>query len=115
MHGGVLSAVLLALAELGPDDGFQRGAMAGLELAGAYERLEVGAVNLSPEPASCEASLFAQDGREVGRVPFQVEALGWWRQDAAVEAGLRRATYAQVTCDRSFYPVAATAPGGDTG
>jgi hypothetical protein len=115
MHGGVLSAVLLALGELGPHDGFQRDAMAGLELASGYDRLEVGAVNLSAEPASCTASLFAQDGREVGRVPFEVDALGWVRRDAAVEAGGRRATYAQVTCDRSFYPIAATSRGDGTG
>jgi len=115
MHGGVLSAVLLALAELGPNDGFQRGAVAGLDLAPEYDRLEIGAVNLSAERASCTASLFAQDGREVGRIPFEVDALAWWREDAAVELGSRRATYAQVTCDRSFYPIAATGPGGEAG
>lgn len=115
MNGGVLSAVLLALAELGPHDGFQRGAVAGLELTRGYERLEVGAVNLSAEPMSCVATLFAQDGREVGRLPFRVDALAWSRQDAAVEAGSRRATYAQVSCDRSFYPIGATSRGDGAG
>jgi hypothetical protein len=111
MQGGVLSAVLLALAELGPHDGYQRGAVAGLELDRGYERLEVGAVNLSAEPMTCVASLFAPDGGEVGRSSFRVDALAWWREDAAVEAGGRRASYAQVSCDRSFYPIAATSHG----
>ena len=115
MHGGVLSAVLLAIAELGPNEGFQRGAMAGLELAPEYAALEVGAVNLSAQPASCVATLFAADGAEVGRVAFEVDALGWERRDAAVEPGARRATYAQVSCDRSFYPIAATTPGDGGG
>jgi hypothetical protein len=110
MHGGVLSAVLLAIAELGPNDGYQRGAVAGLELAPEYAALEVGAVNLSAQRTSCVATLFAADGSEVGRTAFEVEALGWGRRDAAVESGGRRATYAQVSCDRTFYPIAATTP-----
>ena len=110
MHGGVLSAVLLAIAELGPNDGYQRGAKAGLELTPDYAALEVGAVNLSAQPASCAATLVAGDGTEVGRVAFEVDALGWERRDAAVESGNRRATYAQVSCDRAFYPIAATSP-----
>ena len=108
MHGGVLSAVLLALAELGPQDGFHGGATASLELARGYERLEVGAVNLSAEPATCLATLFAADGREVGRIPLRVAALSWAREEVAVEAGGRGAAHAQVRCDRSFYPIAAT-------
>jgi hypothetical protein len=95
-------------------DLYQPGAIPGLQIARGYEKLMVGAANLSDEASSCEATLYDGD-REVGRMSFDVPAKSLVRQDTAEALGAERATYAQVGCNRTFYPVGVTSNAGDGG
>jgi len=97
-------------------DLYQPGAIPGLQIAHDYEKLMVGAANLSDEASSCEATLYDGD-REVGHMAFDVPAKSLVRQDTSEALGAERATYAQVGCNRTFYPVGVTSntDGGGTG
>jgi hypothetical protein len=101
---------------IGPQDSYEPGAEPGLALARGYDRLLVGAANLGDDTASCQATLFAEDDRELARISFEVAAKSLARQDVTAALGGERATFAQVGCDRTFYPVGVTASdaGGDT-
>lgn len=100
---------------IGPHDTFEPGATPGLELEPAYEKLFVGAANVSDEPASCEAILFGEGFAELGRFELEVPAKSLVRQDASATIGEGRATYAQVGCNRAFYPIGVTTRSGDGG
>jgi hypothetical protein len=101
---------------IGPHDSYVGGAEPGLAIA-EYDRLLVGAANVSDQTASCQATLFDSDNREVARIPFEVPAKSLVREDAAGWLGSKRATFAQVGCNREFYPIGVTttvAPNGTT-
>jgi len=100
---------------IGPDDSFHAGAEPGLEVARDYERLLVGAANVSDQAASCHAMLFDESNVEIARIPFEVPAKSLARHDAAGWLGAQKAAYAQVGCDREFYPVAVTTQTGADG
>jgi hypothetical protein len=93
---------------IGARDSYESGATPGLELARGYDRLLVGAANLSEAKTSCEAKLYSDDNRELGRFRFDVAAKSLVRQDPSGILGGERAAYAQVACDRTFYPVGVT-------
>jgi hypothetical protein len=100
---------------IGPDDSFHAGAEPGLEVAREYERLLVGAANVSDQAASCHATLFDESNVEIARIPFEVPAKSLARQDAAGWLGAQKAAYAQVGCDREFYPIGVTTQTGNDG
>ena len=93
---------------IGAQDSYHAGAEPGLEVAREYDRLLVGAANVSDRAASCQAMLFDESNAEIARIPFEVPAKSLARHDAAGWLGAQKAAYAQVGCDREFYPVAAT-------
>ncbi|MGH2667856.1 MAG: hypothetical protein ACRDH5_01825, partial [bacterium] len=95
---------------IGPHDLYVPGATPGMQL-GAYEKLMVGAANLDAEAASCEAVLFDSAYAELGRFAFAVPAESLVRQDAAATIGREKATYAEVGCNRRFYPIGVTTSG----
>jgi hypothetical protein len=100
---------------IGPYDVYYATAEPGLEIAGDYDRLLVGAANVSDRASSCHATLFDESNNELARVPFEVPAKSLARHDAAGWLGAQRAAYAQIGCDRAFYPVAVTTSTGDDG
>ena len=100
---------------IGPDDSFHAGAEPGLEVARDYERLLVGAANVSDQAASCHAMLFDESNVEIARIPFDVPAKSLVRQDAAGWLGAQKAAYAQVGCNREFYPIGVTTQTGNDG
>jgi hypothetical protein len=78
-----------------------------------YDRLLVGAANVSDRRASCQATLFGAAHQELARIPFEVEAKGLYREDAAAWTGARVAA-AEVTCDQEFYPLGASTTANDS-
>jgi hypothetical protein len=100
---------------IGSYDVYHSSAEPGLEIARDYDRLLVGAANVSDQPSSCHAILFDDSNNEVARVPFDVPAKSLARHDAAGWLGTQRAAYAQIGCDRTFYPVAVTTSTGNDG
>ena len=100
---------------IGNYDVYHSSAEPGLEIARDYDRLLVGAANVSDKPSSCHAILFDESNNELARVPFEVQAKSLARHDAAGWLGAQRAAYAQIGCDRTFYPVAVTTSTGDDG
>jgi hypothetical protein len=109
--GGSVSEVPV----IGPHDSYVAGAEPGLELAREYDRLLVGAANVSDQAASCQATLFDAANREIGRIPFEVPSKALVREDAAGWLGSQRAASAQVSCDREFYPIGVTTANSDRG
>lgn len=83
-----------------------------LERPRALGSLQVGAANLSEQTASCQATFFAQDGRRLAEVPFEVAPLSLARRDALASVKSGRATEVRVTCDQSFYPFGVAADAG---
>jgi hypothetical protein len=100
---------------IGAYDTYAPSAEPGLEIAQEYDRLLVGAANVSDEPSSCHAILYDESNNELARVPFEVPAKSLARHDAAGWLGAQRAAYAQVGCDRVFFPVAVTTSTNDGG
>ncbi len=100
---------------IGAQDSYHAGAEPGLEVAREYDRLLVGAANVSDRAASCQAMLFDESNAEIARIPFEVSAKSLARHDAAGWLGAQKAAYAQVGCNREFYPVAATTHTGADG
>ena len=100
---------------IGPHDSFHAGAEPGLTVAREYDRLLVGAANVSDRAASCNAVLFDDNDVEIARIPFEVAAMSLARHDAAGWLGAQKAAYAQVGCNREFYPVAVTTQTGNDG
>lgn len=111
------------LAELGAlrsrldtGDVYEAGAVPGLALDADQRGWSVGAWNLEDRPASCQVTLFADD-RVVGSFGLALAAGELRRRDAAAAIpGGEPPTYAQVSCDRTFHPVAtanAAAAGDD--
>jgi len=87
--------------------------VAGLEVPldrlsrpGAVASLQVGAANLSEQTASCKATLFARNGRQLAEIPFEVEPMSMARRDGFATAGRGSVSEVRVTCDQSFYPFA---------
>jgi hypothetical protein len=93
---------------IGPRDKYQPGAEPGLDVARDYDQLFVGAANVSDRAASCHAILFDESNVEIARVPFEVPAKSLARHDAAGWLGAQQAAYAQVGCNRDFYPIGVT-------
>ena len=100
---------------IGPNDSFHAGAEPGLEVAREYGRLLVGAANVSDQAASCHAILFDDSNVEIARIPFDVPAMSLARHDAAGWLGAQKAAYAQVSCNREFYPIGVTTETGNDG
>ncbi|HET9768053.1 MAG TPA: hypothetical protein VFS60_14455 [Thermoanaerobaculia bacterium] len=100
---------------IGEQDSYHAGAEPGLEVARDYDRLLVGAANVSDRATSCHAMLFDESNVEIARIPFEVAAKSLARHDAAGWLGAQKAAYAQVGCDREFYPVAVTTQTGSDG
>ena len=91
--GGSVSEVPV----IGPHDSYVAGAEPGLQLGRDYDRLLVGAANVSDQAASCQATLFDGGDNEIARIPFEVPAKALVREDAAGRLGSQRATFAQVS------------------
>lgn len=100
---------------IGPRDEYHAGAEPGLDVARDYDRLFVGAANTSDQAASCHAMLFDESNVEIARIPFEVPAKSLARHDAAGWLGAQKAAYAQVGCNRSFYPIGVTTSTGPDG
>lgn len=100
---------------IGPRDEYHAGAEPGLEVARDYDRFFVGAANTSDQAASCHAILFDESDVEIARIPFEVPAMSLARHDAAGWLGTQKAAYAQVGCNRSFYPIGVTTSAGPDG
>jgi len=97
---------------IGEYDTFHAGAQPGMALAASYDRLLVGAANLSNQRATCEATLFGGAHEELARIPFEVEAKSLYREDGRAWTA-KHAASAEVTCNQEFYPVAATTTSND--
>ena len=100
---------------IGPRDEYHAGAEPGLDVARDYDRFFVGAANTSDQAASCHAILFDGSDVEIARIPFEVPARSLARHDAAGWLGAQKAAYAQVGCNRSFYPIGVTTSTGPDG
>jgi len=98
---------------IGSYDTFHEGARPGMAFDKGYDRLLVGAANVSDRRASCQATLFGAAHEELARIPFEVEAKGLYREDAAAWTRARVAA-AEVTCDREFAPLGASTTASDS-